>query len=109
MGVNGITDSKKKEYEHAREHFIKGCEAILEKFRTWKDEEKRKKLEKEQALAEAEAESEVDDDANSSGDPPDFSDIDASAARQLHEEHIARSAPPRRDRRKTGTIVYHEP
>ncbi|TVY42445.1 hypothetical protein LSUB1_G001727 [Lachnellula subtilissima] len=103
MGVSGITDSRKKEYEPAREHFIKGCENILEKFRTWREEEKRRKLEKEQALAQAEAaeeEEEVEgvdeadeDDARSDGDPPDYSDVDASAARQLHDEAIARSAP----------------
>ncbi|TVY51267.1 hypothetical protein LCER1_G006649 [Lachnellula cervina] len=103
MGVSGITDSRKKEYEPAREHFIKGCENILEKFRTWREEEKRRKLEKEQALAQADAveEEEVvegldeadEDDAKSDGDPPDYSDVDASAARQLHDEAIARSAP----------------
>ncbi|EHL03524.1 hypothetical protein M7I_0162 [Glarea lozoyensis 74030] len=108
MGVNGVTDSRRREYEPAREHFIKGCEAILEKFRNWKDEEKRRKLEKEQAVAEADADSDMDD-SRSNGDPPDFSDTDASAARQLHEENIARSAP-RRDRRKTNTVVvYNEP
>jgi len=106
MGVSGITDSKKKDYEPARIYFIKGCEAILEKFRTWRDEEKRRKLAKELAIAEAEtqeAEDDEDDEGNvSDGDPPDYSDVDASAARQLHEEAIARSAPvhaPRSERR----------
>lgn len=122
MGVSGITDSRKKEYEPARDHFIKGCQNILEKFRTWREEEKRRKVEKELAVAEAEAEeeedededneeeveegeeeddnneeeeqeAEEDEDAQSDGDPPDYSDVDASAARQLHEEAIARSAP----------------
>jgi hypothetical protein len=134
MGVSGITDSRKKEYEPAREHFIKGCEAIIEKFRIWREEEKRRKLEREAALAEAEEEEEdeaedeeeeveeeeceeeeedegegeeelaededeeEDDEEEedgdvSDGDPPDYSDVDASAARQLHEEAIARSAP----------------
>ncbi|TVY49811.1 hypothetical protein LOCC1_G000448 [Lachnellula occidentalis] len=102
MGVSGITDSRRKEYEPARDHFIKGCENILEKFRIWREEEKRRKLEKEQALAQVEAaEEEVvegvdeadEDDAKSDGDPPDYSDVDASAARQLHDEAIARSAP----------------
>jgi hypothetical protein len=104
MGVSGVTESKKKEYEPARDHFIRGCEALIEKFRWWREEEKRRKLEKEAAMAEAEAEAEevegeeeVDeednDDAISDGDPPDYSDVDASAARQLHEEAIARSAP----------------
>lgn len=112
MGVSGITESKKKEYEPARDHFIRGCISLIEKFRWWREEEKRRKLEKEAAMAEAEeeenedeeeaeaeedveeaAEAEDDDDNISNGDPPDYSDIDASAARQLHEEAIARSAP----------------
>jgi len=91
MGVSGITESKKKEYEPARDYFIKGCEAILEKFRAWREEEKRRKVEKYRAVAEA-AEEE-DDGGVSDGDPPDYSDVDASAARQLHEEAIARSTP----------------
>jgi hypothetical protein len=104
MGVSGITESKKKDYEPAREHFIKGCEAILEKFRLWREEEKRRKLEKEAAAAEAEQAEEEEEEQEdeeeeeqegdiSDGDPPDYSDVDASAARQLHEEAIARSAP----------------
>lgn len=103
MGVSGITESKKKDFEQARTYFIKGCEGILEKFRLWKEEEKKRKLEKELAMAEAEAEGgeeeqgdcEGEEDAEegneSDGDPPDYSDVDASAARQLHEEATARS------------------
>jgi hypothetical protein len=105
MGVSGITDSKKKDYEPARAYFIKGCEAILEKFRLWREEEKRRKMAKDiAAIAQAEDEEDQDieddeedveeDDGNiSDGDPPDYSDVDASAARQLHDEAIARSAP----------------
>ncbi|KXJ91493.1 something about silencing, SAS, complex subunit 4-domain-containing protein [Microdochium bolleyi] len=55
MGVNGVTETRKKSFEPAREHFIKGCQAILGKFRNWSQEEKRRKLEKERALAEEEA------------------------------------------------------
>ncbi|KAL7802133.1 something about silencing, SAS, complex subunit 4 domain-containing protein [Trichoderma aethiopicum] len=61
MGVSGVTESKKKKFEPARMHFIKGCQAILAKFRNWNLEEKRRKLEKEKALAEkAEQEDESD-------------------------------------------------
>jgi hypothetical protein len=98
MGVSGITESKKKDYAPAREYFVKGCVAILEKFKTWREEEKRRKLEKEKAIAEA---AEEDDDEEeeeggeeSDGDPPDYSDVDHAAASQLHQEAIARSAPP---------------
>ena len=110
MGVSGITDSKKKDYEPARAYFIKGCEAILEKFRLWREEEKRRKMAKDMAAVaqqdeeqeEMEEEHEIDeaDDGNmSDGDPPDYSDVDASAARQLHDEAIARSAPLHASRR----------
>ncbi|KAL1892661.1 hypothetical protein Sste5346_006947 [Sporothrix stenoceras] len=51
MGVSGITESKKKTFEPAREHFIRGCRAILEKFRLWSLEEKRRKIEKDRAHA----------------------------------------------------------
>lgn len=107
MGVSGITESKKREFEPARAYFLKGCESIIDKFRTWKEEEKRRKLEKEAALAEAEEEEaqdeeevEEDEGSVSDGDPPDYSDVDASAARQLHDEAIARSAPARNSERK---------
>lgn len=123
MGVSGITETKKKDFEQARSYFIKGCEGILEKFRLWKEEEKRRKLEKELAMAEAEAEDEeeeqededeVEEGNESDGDPPDYSDVDASAARQLHEEATARSktqqAAPKKaaKRRKPAPPSVHE-
>jgi hypothetical protein len=148
MGVSGVTESRKKTFEPAREHFIRGCEAILEKFRQWSQEEKRRKVEKERALAEAaeqdedeydetealededvEEEDENEDEGNeaeeedlaepsnsevmedapdggeeSDGDPPDLSDVDASIAKQLHEEAQARAkfAPSVSSKRSRG-------
>ncbi|KAI1459482.1 something about silencing, SAS, complex subunit 4-domain-containing protein [Annulohypoxylon moriforme] len=120
MGVSGVTESRKKTFEPARDHFIKGCQVILEKFRIWSQEEKKRKLMKEKALAEeaehneeADEEEEVqadeeegseheiamadadegDDDVSddaSDGDPPDYSDVDASA-KQLLDEALARA------------------
>ncbi|ORY68650.1 something about silencing, SAS, complex subunit 4-domain-containing protein [Pseudomassariella vexata] len=121
MGVSGVTETRKKTFEPAREHFIKGCQAILEKFRLWNEEEKRRKREREQAkaaeeesqseeadepAAAAEEEEEEEEDEPvaseeeemgheestgniSDGDPPDYSDVDESIAKQLHEEAIA--------------------
>lgn len=113
MGVSGVTESKKKEFEPARDYFIKGCETILAKFRIWKEEEKRRKLEKEAAAAEAEEAVEVEDEEApagaqdcdmSDGDPPDLSDIDASAARQLHQEAVARLAPSARHSERRAKV-----
>jgi len=115
MGVSGITESRKKSFEPARRHFIKGCKAILEKFRIWSEEEKRRKLEKERLKAKEQAEEDEEDEAEEEGsstsegqaqtetseagapttassvDPPDSSDVDASIAKQLEKEAIARS------------------
>ncbi|CAJ2500255.1 Uu.00g031080.m01.CDS01 [Anthostomella pinea] len=120
MGVNGVTESRKKTFEPARDHFIRGCQAILEKFRLWSQEEKKRKLEKERALAEEaeeddegkDEEEEISDDADEEVDedvemvdageeesasenanesePVDYSDVDASA-KQLHDEAMARA------------------
>lgn len=55
MGVSGITEGKKKSFEPARAHFIRGCQAILDKFKRWTAEEKRRKQEKERKEREARA------------------------------------------------------
>lgn len=109
MGVSGITESRKKSFEPARDYFIKGCQAILDKFRRWTLEEKRRKLDRERKEAEqsepqpasgmlrsgssaprAEDEpSGAGDDASVVSDPN--SDVDASIAKQLHEEALARA------------------
>ncbi|KKF97187.1 hypothetical protein CFO_g441 [Ceratocystis platani] len=49
LGVTSASDSRRKSFEPARHHFIKACEAVLEKFRQWSAEEKRRKAEKERA------------------------------------------------------------
>jgi len=64
-------------------------------------------LEKEAALAEEEEEEQEGD--VSDGDPPDYSDVDASAARQLHEEAIARSAPLTKHSEKKAKVDQMPP
>jgi len=87
MGVSGITESKKKTFEPARQYFIRGCHAILEKFRRWAVEEKRRKLEKEKAIAEqAEAEDEEDEE-----DPEPEQEDEASADGNDDIEEVADS------------------
>ncbi|KAH7027474.1 something about silencing, SAS, complex subunit 4-domain-containing protein [Microdochium trichocladiopsis] len=73
MGVNGVTETRKKSFEPAREHFIRGCQAILGKFRHWSQEEKRRKLEKERALAEEEEDE--DDEEETLNDDSDVSEV----------------------------------
>lgn len=114
MGVSGITETKKKTFEPARDYFLKGCQAILDKFKNWSLEEKRRKQEKERALAEQaedeqkeEAgdeeeggeENEADDEEAQEGDGTPEEDTTSrddtseasSPAKQLREEAMARS------------------
>ncbi|KAF2234948.1 hypothetical protein EV356DRAFT_514593 [Viridothelium virens] len=89
MGITGVTESEAKKFEPKRNYFISEVKALVDKFRIWKEEEKRLKAEKEQAQQAREEAEEEDDqeegDVASSGEPPS-SEIDASAARQLQLE-----------------------
>ncbi|KAK7738041.1 hypothetical protein SLS63_002374 [Diaporthe eres] len=137
MGVSGITESKKKQFEPARAHFVHKCEVVLDKFAKWAAEEKRLKLEKERAAKESRASQETDsskaeDDEeedesadesaaeledgeeggeeadNSDSDPPDMSDVDASA-KQLHEEAMARSRLAAKSARRRPPLALSPP
>ncbi|KAL5336724.1 something about silencing, SAS, complex subunit 4-domain-containing protein [Aspergillus crustosus] len=48
MGITGrsLTEQDKKLYEPKRDYFIKEISALLQKFKIWKEEEKRRKLDK---------------------------------------------------------------
>lgn len=96
LGITGVTDSEAKKYEPKRDYFIAEVQALVDKFKEWKDEEKRQRLEREAALA-AEREAEEEEASESSDDveslssselsmEPSSSDLNASAARQLQQE-----------------------
>ena len=113
LGITGITDSEKKRYEPKRLLFIRETQALIDKFKRWKEEEKRRKLEREQELIEAaleedgdgEQEEEPDDGQeevkdeqlggassidesvdSASSHAPNSSELDALASQQLIEE-----------------------
>ena len=94
LGISGITETEKKRYEPKRVLFIRETHALINKFKWWKEEEKRRKLERDQTLLEEAAEleqqgEEGDADASSrspSTQPPTSSEIDALASQQLLEE-----------------------
>ena len=97
MGISGITDGEKKAYEPKRDYFISEVRVLLKKFQQSKEEEKRRKAEKEESMQDEDEDQDEDDedsDVESDGDPPDYSDVDASAARQLRQEAtLATKAP----------------
>ncbi|CAN8101301.1 unnamed protein product [Discula destructiva] len=139
MGVSGITEGKKKQFEPARAHFIDKCEVVLAKFRKWASEEKRLKLEKDRAAKESHASqeaaspepdeddvvaddgeelSEDEQEAIESDDGEDVedatstiaeSDVDASIKKQLLEEAMARSQMATKTTRRRQTLVPEGP
>ncbi|KAL9113348.1 MAG: hypothetical protein Q9227_002389 [Pyrenula ochraceoflavens] len=108
MGISGITETEKKLYEPKRVLFVKEVAGMIDKFKHWKEEEKRRKIESQLALLtedeEAELEANGEEDQSSVPEspaeehhPPDSNELDAWAARQLHQEaHSASKASTRR-------------
>ncbi|EXJ78244.1 hypothetical protein A1O3_09405 [Capronia epimyces CBS 606.96] len=96
LGISGVTDTEKKRYEPKRLLFIRETQGLIDKFKRWKEEEKRRKLEREQALLEEAMEDEEDatswlSDELESADSesslaPNSSELDALASQQLIEE-----------------------
>lgn len=86
LGITGVTDSEAKKFEPKRDYFIAEVHALVDKFKQWREEEKRQRLEKEAAAAAREA-GEEGETTEGSVEPPS-SDINASAARQLQQETV---------------------
>ncbi|KAI6808130.1 hypothetical protein KC342_g18687, partial [Hortaea werneckii] len=93
LGITGVTDSEAKKYEKPRAYFIAEVQSLVDKFKMWKDGERRQRLEREAARrAEESSEDEQEDndgdessEADSSVGPPS-SELNAGATRQLLQE-----------------------
>ncbi|KAK5120413.1 hypothetical protein LTR85_006352 [Meristemomyces frigidus] len=85
LGVTGITDGEAKKYEPKRDYFIAEVQSLVDKFKQWKEQEKKQRLEKEAAAAREAAESEEMETEEGSIEPPS-SELNASASRQLLQE-----------------------
>lgn len=111
MGLTGVHESEKKLYEPKRQILIQELVALVAKFQAWKDEERRRKLAKDKPLPTADPEelrrarkrSRPAEDLDTETSPlsetpstPDLNDVDALAARQLHQEARSASAAKRR-------------
>ena len=104
MGISGITESEKKLYEPKRIYFIREVTALIEKFKYWKEEEKRRKIERDQALLEQmeeeeeseEAEAEVEDEEQneSSEDADDEEEGEEGAEQSEREDEVEEAQSP---------------
>ncbi|KAJ5555671.1 hypothetical protein N7535_008105 [Penicillium sp. DV-2018c] len=107
LGLVGVPESDKKLYESKRDILIQELVALVNKFQAWKDEDRRRKQAKDKPVQagidtdsrrQSRKRSHPAEDVDTSPAPtefqstpdPDPNDVDAWAARQLHEE--ARSA-----------------
>jgi hypothetical protein len=63
MGITGVTDGERKDWEPKRDFFVKEVEALVDKFRIWKEEEKRLRAEKEAKVAAAEESEEEEEES----------------------------------------------
>ncbi|MCJ1249061.1 hypothetical protein MMC30_006283 [Trapelia coarctata] len=106
MGISGITDSEKKSFEPKRDYFIREVRLLIEKFKRWKEEEKRRKVEKEMSVKADDEEGE-EDDGNEDEDDEETGyvgrsnpqDVDALAALQLQNEAVSASRSRKRNAR----------
>ncbi|KAK4550042.1 hypothetical protein LTR36_003009 [Oleoguttula mirabilis] len=86
LGITGITDGEAKKYEPKRDYFISEVQSLVDKFKQWKEQERKQRLDKDLAAAAArEAESEERETEEGSEEPPS-SELNASASRQLLQE-----------------------
>lgn len=91
MGITGVTAGETRDWESKRDYFIKEVEALVDKFRQWKQEEKRIRAEKEAALA---ARTEEEDDE---GEESEASEATKNSGKSVHpkEQRPREPEPPK--------------
>lgn len=95
MGITGVTDGERKDWEPKRDYFVQEVEALVDKFRIWKNEEKRLRAEKDAALAAQGASS-----PSSPEESPEASPEASSERTILTTRHNRSSHPPHRSHPK---------
>lgn len=112
MGVNGVTEGEQGAWKPKRNYFIKEVSELVDKFRRWKDAERRLRLKKEREReAELEDSDEEDEDEEDAMSGASSSDLDARAAYQLLQEagQTPVKATPRPRVRKSQHVLYEAP
>ncbi|KAF1912661.1 something about silencing, SAS, complex subunit 4-domain-containing protein, partial [Ampelomyces quisqualis] len=103
MGITGVTDGERKDWEPKRDFFVREVEALVDKFRIWKEEEKRLRAEKEAALAAPEDDDEDDNDEE--GGASDASATPAPNGRHEQQPSKPKTPVPRRPPRPHGFLL----
>ncbi|KAF2187626.1 hypothetical protein K469DRAFT_628481 [Zopfia rhizophila CBS 207.26] len=100
MGITGVTDGERKDWEPKRDYFVKEVELLVNKFKIWKEEEKRLRAEKEAALH---AREEEDEEEESESDVANANGAEPAASEQREKEPPA--PKPRRPPRTHGFLL----
>ena len=66
LGITGVTDGEAKKYEPKRDYFVAEVQALVDKFKLWKEQERKQRVEKESVIIMREAESEEPESGESS-------------------------------------------
>lgn len=107
MGITGVTAGETRDWEAKRDFFIKEVEALVDKFRLWKQEEKRVRAEKEAALA---ARTEDEDDE---GEESEASEVHKANTKTVHPKDQQPKEPeppkPKRPPRPHGFLLPYIP
>ena len=102
MGITGVTDGERKDWEPKRDYFVKEVESLVDKFRIWKEEEKRLRAEKEAALAAREDEEDEDEGST----PSDVANVNgAGPSTSELREKVPKTPQPRRPPRPQGFLL----
>jgi hypothetical protein len=94
MGITGVTDGERKDWEPKRDYFIREVETLVDKFRLWKEEEKRLRAEKEAALAARD-----DEEDEEEGTPSDVGHVSGAAESSASEQRDTIKLRPQQPRR----------
>ncbi|RDA93224.1 hypothetical protein CP533_6504 [Ophiocordyceps camponoti-saundersi (nom. inval.)] len=109
MGVSGITETKKRAFEPAREHFIHGCQAILDKFRNWSEAEKKRKQKRttggQKRKSMVDAPSAVRDSSSSTSSSPSSSSLAAEEDISVDGMSDAQSSSPAEQLRREALMA----
>ena len=83
MGISGITDTEKRAFEPKRDLFIRHVSALIRKFKAWKEEERRRKVESDRVRKER---AQADNDEDEDEDEDDDNDEDEEEENEESEE-----------------------
>lgn len=97
LGITGVTESEAKKFEPKRRFYIEEVQALVDKFKQWRDEERRQRLEKEAIIAAEREAEQADDTTDADEDESEEVDLDGSELATDGDTEVSTSNPPSSD------------